>query len=75
MKPAQYTYTGEEIMPAPGSYTLKLNGVLLTEGTDYEISEIRNNIEPGKATVVFKAKDGNAAVITVKGKDRIQRKR
>ena len=58
LSPSKYTYTGDPITPAKDSYTLKLNGKVLTEGTDYVVS-VRNNIEPGKATIVFTAKDGN----------------
>ena len=61
LSPNKYTYTGDPIIPASGTYTLKLNGKILTEGTDYYVSDIRNNIEHGKATIVFTAKDGNQA--------------
>ena len=61
LSPNKYTYTGDPITPAVGSYTLKLNGKTLTEGTDYYVSDIRNNTNPGKATIVFTAKDGNQA--------------
>lgn len=42
------TYNGEEKMPR---VTVKLYGETLEENTDYEI-DYRNNIKPGKATVV-----------------------
>ncbi|MBR3306374.1 MAG: hypothetical protein IKI75_03845 [Lachnospiraceae bacterium] len=57
---SSYTYTGKEIIPAEGSYTLKLGGVTLREGTDYRVSEVIDNVEPGKATVIFEAVEGNA---------------
>lgn len=40
-----YTYTGEEIRPVP---ELRINGALLIEGTDYELS-FENNIKAGVA--------------------------
>ncbi|MBO4373906.1 MAG: hypothetical protein J5829_02255 [Lachnospiraceae bacterium] len=52
-KPKSYDYTGSEIIPAKGSYTLKLSGKTLNEGTDYKIKEIKNNINPGTATLIF----------------------
>jgi len=60
MTQKSYTYTGQKIIPEEGSYTLSLNKQSLTEGEDYEVSEIRNNINPGKATIVFTAINGNA---------------
>lgn len=47
-------YTGEALTPKP-TVTYKASeseeGVVLTEGTDYELS-YRNNVEPGTATVI-----------------------
>ncbi|MCR5788567.1 MAG: hypothetical protein K6G83_01630 [Lachnospiraceae bacterium] len=59
--PKSYPYTGEAIRPA--SYTLKLGGKILKEGTDYILKDenICNNVNPGKATVIFEAKEGNSA--------------
>ena len=54
----QYTWTGQAIVPAAGSYALTLNGTKLTEGTDYTVS-CSNNVDPGKATITFTAVEGN----------------
>ena len=48
-----YVYTGSAIVPAKGSYTLKIGGRKLIEGTDYRLARVINNTEPGTATVVF----------------------
>ncbi|MBO4373905.1 MAG: hypothetical protein J5829_02250, partial [Lachnospiraceae bacterium] len=53
-KPSSYAYTGSEIVPERGTYTLKLGGKTLIEGTDYKLAEVRNNVNPGTAKVVFK---------------------
>ena len=53
INPNKYTYTGEEIIPEDKAYTVKEGSTVLTLGTDYEISGIFNNVEPGKATVVI----------------------
>ena len=45
--PGTYTYTGSEIKPKP---TVTLNGITLTEGTDYSVSYV-NNKNAGKGTV------------------------
>ncbi|MCR5406102.1 MAG: hypothetical protein K6E88_04900 [Lachnospiraceae bacterium] len=54
LAPKSYVYTGSPIIPAKGSYTLKLGGRELVEGTDYCLERIINNTDPGTATVVFK---------------------
>ena len=61
LKPNKYTYTGDPIIPASGTYTLKLNGATLTENTDYVVASVTNNINAGTATITFAAKEGNAA--------------
>lgn len=70
INPKSYTYTGEEIIPADAAYTVKEGSTVLTPGTDYEISGIFNNIEPGKATVVIEGagdyKGSKAANFTIK---------
>ncbi|MBO4265731.1 MAG: hypothetical protein J5910_00910 [Lachnospiraceae bacterium] len=67
--PASYVYTGKPIVPEPGKYTLslKLDGrtpTSLTENTDYKVSLVSNNTDPGKATVTFTAIPGNENGIT-----------
>ncbi len=54
----KYTWTGSPIIPAKDSYSLILNGQTLTEGTDYSVS-FEDNVEPGKATIIFTAIDDN----------------
>lgn len=54
----KFTWTGSPIIPAKDSYSLILNGQTLTEGTDYSVS-VENNVEPGKASIIFTAIDGN----------------
>lgn len=55
-----YVYTGKPITPEASAITkFKTGGKTLTFGDDYEISQVYNNIEPGTATVIFKAKQGN----------------
>ncbi len=54
LAPKSYVYTGSPIIPAKGSYTLKLGGRELVEGTDYCLERIINNTDPGTATIVFK---------------------
>ncbi|MBQ7557185.1 MAG: hypothetical protein IJT00_03890, partial [Lachnospiraceae bacterium] len=51
----KYYYTGDEIVPKKGSYTLTLNGSDLEEGKDYVVDSVRNNVDPGTATIVFRA--------------------
>ncbi|MBQ7556720.1 MAG: leucine-rich repeat protein [Lachnospiraceae bacterium] len=51
----KYYYTGDGIVPEKGSYTLTLNGSALTEGTDYEVDRVVNNVDPGTAVMVFRA--------------------
>ena len=53
-----YDYTGEEIIPAADTYTLKLNGKTLKEGEDFTVS-VTNNVGIGTATIIFSAKEGN----------------
>lgn len=53
-----YTYTGKPIIPEKGTYTLTLNGTELEEGTDYTL-KVKNNVDPGKATMIFTASEGN----------------
>ena len=53
LSPKSYVYTGKAIIPAKGSYTLKLGGRELVEGTDYRLADVLNNTDPGTATVVF----------------------
>lgn len=55
--PGNYVYTGKPIIPA--SYNLTLDGKVLNEGTDYVVKSVTNNVEPGTATIVFTAKEGN----------------
>ena len=62
--PVNYVYTGRPIMPPKGSYTLicKLDGknyTTLSENIDYKVILSRNNVEPGKAEIVFSAVEGN----------------
>ena len=47
------TYTGKELMPEP---VVKLNGMTLVAGIDYDVANLKNNKEVGTATfdVVFK---------------------
>ncbi len=59
LSPNKYTYTGDPITPASGSYTLKLNGKNLAENTDYVVSEVTDNVNAGTATITFAAKEGN----------------
>nr|MCR5487000.1 hypothetical protein [Lachnospiraceae bacterium] len=51
--PKSYDYTGGPIVPEKGSYTLKLGGRELVEGTDYRLAGLFNNTDPGTATVIF----------------------
>ncbi len=44
-----------------GSYTLKLGKTTLKEDEDYEVTDIRYNVEPGKGVIEFRAVEGNAA--------------
>ena len=44
------TYNGDELMP---EVEVSLNGEILEQDEDYEV-EYRNNVKPGKATVVIK---------------------
>lgn len=81
--PNSYTYTGKAIVPEAGTYSLqlKLDGksyTTLMENTDYTVSSVTNNTEPGKATMLFTAVEGNekgligsaVAAFTIKnGKD------
>ncbi len=53
-----YTYTGKPIIPEKGTYTLTLNGTELEEGKDYTL-KVKNNVDPGKATMIFTAVDEN----------------
>ena len=67
--PNTYAYTGKAIIPEAGTYTLqlKLDGktpTTLTERSDYTVSSVRNNTEPGKAEVVFNAVEGNDKGLT-----------
>lgn len=59
LKQNKYVYAAADIVPAPGSYSLTLDGAELKEGVDYKVS-IRNNRQPGKAKLVFSAIEGNA---------------
>ena len=58
--PGSYAYTGSEIVPAAGSYKLKIGSVTVPSDA-YEIQDIFDNVKPGKATVIFEAKPGNSA--------------
>ena len=51
--PNSYAYTGQAIVPETGSYTVKLGGRELAEGTDYRLARVLNNTDPGTATIVF----------------------
>ncbi len=53
LSPKSYDYTGSAIVPEKRSYTLKLGGRELVEGTDYRVISVMNNIDPGTATIVF----------------------
>ena len=53
-------YTGQAIIPEANKVSLTLDGQTLTYGKDYVVSEAINNVEPGKATVIFEAREGNA---------------
>ena len=70
INPKNYTYTGEEIVPEDTAYTVKIGSTTLTLGTDYEVAEILNNVEPGKATVVIEGtgdyKGSKTANFTIK---------
>ena len=57
MTPKSYIYTGEEIIPQ--DIKISLGKQTLENGTDYEIKDIINNINPGTATIVFEAVEGN----------------
>ncbi len=60
INPKSYLYTGSEIIPKSNAVTVKLNGKTLRYGTDYVISEISNNVEPGTARVILSAVPGNS---------------
>lgn len=53
-----YIYTGKPIIPDKDTYSLTIDGTKLTEGKDYTLT-VSKNIEPGKATMIFTAADGN----------------
>lgn len=53
-----YVYTGKPIIPDKDTYSLTIDGTKLTEGKDYTLT-VSKNIEPGKATMIFTAADGN----------------
>ena len=57
-KSNSYAYTGEEIIPQDIKITF--GSQTLENGTDYKIKDIINNINPGTATIVFEAVEGNA---------------
>ncbi len=59
-KKSKVTYTGAPIEPTADNYSLKLNGETLKKGTDYEATDVRNNVKPGKAVIEFTAVEGNA---------------
>jgi len=59
--PGSYAYTGGEIIPEPGTYTLKAGGTALKEGEDFRVAGLYNNTDPGKASIVFEALSGNSA--------------
>ena len=59
--PNTYSYTGREILPAKGSYTLRIGSRQLIEGTDYRILKVINNTDPGTATVVFEGSGTSAS--------------
>ncbi len=59
--PKTYPYNGNRIEPARGSYTVKIGSKTLTEGSDYKVVDICNNINPGSASMVFEALSGNSA--------------
>ncbi len=57
---APYIYTGEAITPEPRAVTkFKIGNKSLVFGTDYKIKSVYNNVEPGRATVIFEAVNGN----------------
>ena len=60
VKIEKFTYTGQEIIPASNKFTLTLAGQTLVYDHDYVISGLAGNVEPGKATVIFEAKEGNS---------------
>lgn len=61
INPTKYVYTGSEITPA---FTVSMNKQPLTLGEDYEIKEIINNVEPGKATITLEGKGGLTGTIS-----------
>ncbi|MCR5488005.1 MAG: hypothetical protein K6F35_10880 [Lachnospiraceae bacterium] len=59
--PKSYPYDGNRIIPAQGSYTVRIGSNTLVEGKDYRVADICNNINPGNAVMVFEALSGNTA--------------
>ena len=62
--PKAYVYTGKEICPNSDKYTIRIkldgrNYTTLSENTDFKVASSRNNVEPGKAQIVFTAIPGN----------------
>ena len=56
--PKSWSYTGSEIIPSKDQYELKIGNEKLTEGTHFT-KNVKNNILPGTATVVFEAVNGS----------------
>lgn len=77
--PSDYVYTGNAITPDKTTISIKLDGkdTELTEGVDYVVSLSRNNIDPGRAEIIFSAVKGNDKHLTgsVRGTFRIKKGR
>ena len=54
IRPGKYLYTGKPILPKIDEISVSLGNKALEYGKDYVIDSVHNNIEPGKAVVVFK---------------------
>ncbi|MCR5157299.1 MAG: DUF6273 domain-containing protein [Butyrivibrio sp.] len=61
MNPKKFIWTGKEITPAEGKYSLKIGNKQLVEGTDYSVIAVTNNVNVGKAVITFGAIPGNEA--------------
>lgn len=62
--PKAYVYTGKEIRPGSDKYSIRIkldgrNYTTLSENTDFKVALSRNNVEPGRAQIVFTAMPGN----------------
>ena len=55
-------YTGSELTPEPTVVYTGSGQTTLVKGTDYDVS-YRNNIEPGKATVIVKGKGTYTGIV------------